>query len=584
MSRVRRLWSSGTAFLQRRPAPADLAVLVLLAGLLYLVVGTASRLSGRYVPHLEIDLSLRALPGYALMSLSRGLAAYALSLAFTLSVGYWAARDRLAERILVPAVDILQSIPVLGFLPGVVMGMVSLVPGSNVGLELASVVLIFTGQVWNMLFSFYQSLRILPRDLDEVAKVYGFSWWQRFCSIELPCAAVGLVWNSMLSMAGGWFFLMACESFRVGAWDFRLPGLGSYMGAAVAAGDRVAMAGGVAAMLAIIVLLDQLLWRPAMAWSQKFRLEESGSGEQVSSWFLTLLRRSLLVRVLGRRAGSEPRAFALGAVRPRARRTPSERAWAWAPAVVSRLLLLFVCTGALAGLLRLYVLLGSVTWQDWLYLFQLAGLTQARVLLALAISTAWAVPAGLAVGLSPRLSGLLQPVIQVIASFPAPLLFPVVVALFDRLGVGLGLGSVALMLLGTQWYILFNVVAGAMAIPGDLRECARAFGLKGWRVMWCLYLPAVFPYLVTGWVTAAGGAWNASIVAEYVALGGRILRARGLGALVTEAAERAEFGLLAAGVLAMAGAVVLFNRLVWRRLYRLAEERFSLAAGPVAGR
>src|SRR6266446_5021775 len=473
----------------RRFGLVDLAIVVALAGLLFGVLQLGREWSGAARPAIVIDLSPWALPRYTFYSLSRGLLAYVLSLAFTLTYGYWAAKDRLAERVLVPLLDILQSIPVLGFMPGLILALVALFPHSNIGLELAAVIMIFTGQAWNMTFSYYHSLRSVPDDLSAVGAVYRFSWWQRLKWLELPYATLGLLWHSMLSMAGGWFFLMINGAFRLGDRDFRLPGIGSYMSVAVDQGRTDAMLYAIGAMTLMIVAVDQVLWRPVVVWAQKFRVEEGGTQERMTSWFLNWLRRSRLIVTLRR---------------------------------------------------------------------------------------LWALPAGIAIGLSPRLSRLLQPVVQIVASFPAPMLFPIVIAGLAAAGVSLGWGSIVLMLLGTQWYILFNVIAGAMAIPTDLQEAARSYRLKGWRRFRALYLPGVFPYLVTGWVTAAGGAWNASIVAEYVTFKGQTLQAHGLGAQISAAAAAADFPRLAASILVMSAIVVAFNRTVWRYFYRLAEQRFSL--------
>jgi NitT/TauT family transport system permease protein len=572
---VHRGFGEATAFLRhtRRLGWADLAVVAALGA----VVFAASRLAHGAAlpmrPAVEIDLSLGALPGYTLLSLARGLAALGLSLLFTLVYGYWAARDALAERVLVPLLDVLQSVPVLGFMPGLVLSLVALFPGSNTGIELAAIVMIFTGQAWNMTFSFYRSVRSVPPVQLEVARHYRFTWWQRLKWVELPASVIGLTWNAMMSMAGGWFFLMVSEAFVLGSRDFRLPGLGAYMSVAVAAGDGRAMAAAVLAMVTMIVALDQLLWRPVVVWAQKFRQDEGQGGEAARSWVLDLLRRSRLVRLARR--------WRRRAARSATRRPgPDGAGTSGAGArVVARLLPLVLFGGLLLGLglgaQELLHLLREVPGPTWLVTVEAAGATLGRVLAAVALGTLWALPAGLAIGLSPRLSRVLQPVVQVVASFPAPMLFPAVVALLAQLGVGLSGGSVVLMLLGTQWYILFNVVAGAMAVPSDLREAADCYRIAGWRRFRRLHLPAVLPSLVTGWVTAAGGAWNASIVSEYVAYRGQALTTFGLGARIGVAAEAADFPVLAASVVVMSAAVVLFNRLAWVPLNAWAERRFA---------
>ncbi len=561
----------------RRFGLVDLAIVVALAGLLFGVLQLGREWSGASRPAIVIDLSPWALPRYTFYSLSRGLLAYVLSLTFTLTYGYWAAKDRIAERVLVPLLDILQSIPVLGFMPGLILALVALFPHSNVGLELAAVIMIFTGQAWNMTFSYYHSLRSVPDDLREVGAVYRFSWWQRLKWLELPYATLGLVWNSMLSMAGGWFFLMINEAFRLGDRDFRLPGIGSYMSVAVDQGRTDAMLYAIGAMTLMIVAVDQVLWRPVVVWAQKFRVEEGGTQERMSSWFLNLVRRSRLIAVVRRlwrrlRARlARPRAPRPGlppTTQPVAVRQPA----AWLGVILLGLLLAALAFGAW----KLTHGLRRVPAAEWGTLGGAAAWTLGRVLVATALGTLWALPAGIAIGLSPRLSRLLQPVVQIVASFPAPMLFPIVIAGLAAAGVSLGWGSIVLMLLGTQWYILFNVIAGAMAIPTDLQEAARSYRLKGWRRFRALYLPGVFPYLVTGWVTAAGGAWNASIVAEFVTFKGQTLETHGLGAQISAAAAAADLPRLAASILVMSTIVVAFNRTVWRQFYRLAEQRFSL--------
>ncbi len=579
---VRRAWGEANAFLHRTRQLrwVDLLVLAGLVGVALGIHRIAGEWSGPQRPEVAIDLSPWALPKYAMFSLSRGLIAYALSLAFTLVYGYWAAKDRVAERVLIPLLDILQSIPILGFMPGLVLGLVRIFPTTNTGLELAAVLMMFTGQVWNMTFSFYHSLRAVPADLGEVGRVYRFSWWERLKWIELPFATLGLVWNSMMSMAGGWFFLMINEAFVLGAHDFRLPGLGSYMSVAVARGNVPAMLWAILAMVLMIVSLDQLLWRPVVVWAQKFRVEEGGATQAMGSWFFDWLHHSRLVAFahhLLRRAGElRERRAAAAAARLAARGPRRVRPGTPGGATLALAAFVLVLAALLFGGVRLLLLLRSVTPATWGLTLLAAVLTLARVLASTALGTLWTLPVGLAIGLSPRLSRILQPVIQIAASFPAPMLFPIVIALMHAAGMPLGTGSIVLMLLGTQWYILFNVIAGAMAIPADLKEAARSYRLGLWARMRTLYIPAVFSYLVTGWVTAAGGAWNASIVSEYVSFKGRVATTLGVGSLISRAAENGDLPGLASGVLILSTMVMLFNRNVWRRCYRLAEARYSL--------
>jgi NitT/TauT family transport system permease protein len=573
-----RVWGGAQAVLDRTRGVGlvDLLVLLSLAGLLYGLSDLARQWTGKHEAEVIIESSPWVLPRYTFYSLMRGLLAYVLSLGFTLAYGYWAAKDRVAERVLIPLLDIMQSVPVLGFLPPLLLASESLFRDRNVGFELVAILLIFTGQVWNMTFSFYHSLRSIPQDQTEAATLFRFSAWQRFRWVELPYSTIGLVWNSMMSMAGGWFFLTASEGFRVGTKDFRLPGIGSYMGEAVKNGEVASMLWAILAMALMILAIDQLLWRPVVVWAQKFRVEEGGQQEAMSSWFLNLLRRSRILAAihgfLGYWQKAREQRASIGKPHKKVFAEPSR--WAGLVSMGAFLLLLAVL---LYGAWKLLLMLMSVSGEDWGSIFLGAGLTLGRVLLSTALGTLWALPAGLAIGLSPRLSRILQPVVQVVASFPAVLFFPLLVVGLQALGLSLGFGSILLMLLGTQWYILFNVIAGAMAIPADLREMSRSYRLSAWQTFCRLYLPAIFPYLITGWVTAWGGAWNTSILAEYVTYRDDVLETTGLGSLITKATESANFALLAASILVMAVLVVAFNRLVWKRLYQLAEERYSLS-------
>jgi len=559
---------------RRRNVLFDLLVVAGLAGLVLGFLTMERQMLSPLRTVTEIDLSPWSLPRYTLYSLARGLLAYGCSLTFTLVYGYWAAKDTRAEKILLPLLDILQSIPVLGFMPGLVLGLVAIFPRSNLGLELAAILMIFTGQAWNMTFSFYHSLKSVPHDLGEVGAVYRFNPWHRLRDIELPFAAIGLVWNSMMSMAGGWFFLMVSESFVLGDRDFRLPGLGSYMTEAVAKGDTVAMLWAILAMTLMIIALNQMLWRPLAVWSRKFRVEEGGAVEIDRSALLDFLNRSQVAQSISSFLGR----VVTRLTKPLAesqRETPDEPAKnsGWVG-----MAMLVVLLAALAfGTFQLIHLLKDVTLLQWLNIGGAGFTSLARVMVAIALGTLWALPAGLAIGLNQRLSRIFQPIVQIAASFPAPMLFPAAVAVLHACGVNLDWGSIVLMLLGTQWYILFNVIAGASSVPADLREATVTYRLSLWKRCTSLYFPAVFPYLVTGWVTAAGGAWNASIVSEYVSYKGTILTAYGLGSMVSQAAEKAQFALLAGSLVGMSTLVILFNRLVWKRCYALAESRYSLS-------
>jgi NitT/TauT family transport system permease protein len=525
----------------------------------------------------DISLAPAALPWYALFSLARMSAAYALSLLFTLAYGYAAARRRAAERVLMPLLDVLQSVPILSFLPVVLLSFSALLP-QGLAAELAAVVLIFTSQAWNLTFSFYQSLTTVPNELREAAAIFRFDAWLRFKTLELPFAALGLIWNSMMSWAGGWFFLMAAETFTVGARDFRLPGLGSYLHKAANVGDVGAILSGVAVLVLTIVLLDQLLWRPLLAWADKFKLQMLAGDEPPKSWFLDVLARAWLIERLGARVwaplvewidgGLRRRLGPAGRVQARAAGTrPGAAFYAFAGACALL---------ALYGGYRALGLLATLAPGAWLQIALGLGATLLRVALALIVALAWTIPVGVAIGTNRRLAAVLQPVVQVVASVPATALFPVLLLGLLRMAGGLNVAAVLLMLLGTQWYLLFNVIAGAAAIPQDLRDTTALLRLsraERWRT---LLLPALFPYIVTGAITASGGAWNASIVAESVQFAGRTYATTGIGALIAQATAQGDYALLLAATLALIVAVVLINRSFWLRLYRLAEERFRM--------
>jgi NitT/TauT family transport system permease protein len=569
-----RLWSQlpriGTS---RLP---DLLMFSGALALFYGVLMVSRTWLGPFTPSVEISRSPWALPGYAALSLLRITIAYVLSLAFTLVYGYVAAYNAKAERFMVPLLDVLQSIPVLSFLPGVMLAMVALFPSRQLGVELGAVLLIFTGQVWNMAFSFYASLKNIPREMREAAKIYGFSWWQRFTEVELPFAVIGLVWNSMMSVAGGWFFLMACEMFVLGPRDFRLPGLGSYLQTAASAGDTRSILLGIGTMIAVIVLLDQFVWRPVIAWAEKFKVEQVESTNLPHSWVLDLMQHSQGLAQLRKRALFPLREkLMLYFSRQHSVRTPEgpRAAWKlWTARVIGVMAL-----GAVGySLVRVAMLLAGLTGPEFKEIGLGLGATFLRVNVALLIGAAWTIPVGVKIGFNPKLARIAQPLAQIAASVPATALFPVVLLVLIRLGGGLGVGSIVLLLLGTQWYILFNVIAGAMAIPTDLKEACSICRINGWERWRKLILPGIFPYLVTGMVTASGGAWNASIVAEYFHFKGQIFSTTGLGATISQASDSGNFDLLIGSTIVMAAVVVTVNRLVWRRMYTLAETRFKL--------
>jgi NitT/TauT family transport system permease protein len=533
----------------------------------------------RPMPAVVISHSVRALPLYAFYSVARISIAYLFSLVFAVSYGYIAAYNPRVEAWMIAVLDILQSIPVLSFLPGVMLAMMALIPGHQLGIELGSILLIFTGQVWNMAFSFYSSLKSIPREMIEASRIYRYSKWQRFWQLEMPFAAIGLIWNSIVSVAGGWFFLIVCEMFAFRGTSFRLPGLGSYLQTAAESQDMHALLWGLIVLVLIIVATDQLIWRPLIAWSDKFKFEQTESATRVTSPILTLLSKpSALTRLPGRVWGGVEEGIFRRLSKTRECRTvqPIDDDTKKG----GRLILIVV--GVWAGLVILWgiykaiQIVHGVTAADIRLLFLGAGATWLRVNAAIAIAALWTIPVGVTIGSNPRLARYLQPITQVVASVPATALFPVLMLGLIRIGGGLGIGSIALMLLGTQWYILFNVIAGAMAIPSDLKEAAEVYRFTR-RQRWTkLILPGIFPYLVTGMITASGGAWNASIVSEYFHLGDQTLQTLGLGAQISAASDSGRFSILLLATVLMATMVVTMNRLVWRRLYRLAETRYKL--------
>jgi NitT/TauT family transport system permease protein len=560
------------------PGWRDLAAPLLVLGVVILLgVGARQMLGPFTLAHQPpISLSPAALPLYTLRTVMRMLAALVASLLFTFGYATLAAKSRRAEMVLIPLLDVLQSVPILGYLSLTVVFFVALFPGSMLGPELAAIFAIFTSQAWNMAFSFYQSLRTVPRELDEASRSLRATPWQRFWRLEVPFAMPGLVWNMMMSMSGGWFFVVASEAIAVGSLNIALPGVGAYVARAIAERDLAAVGWAIAAMTAAIVLYDQLLFRPMVTWADRFRFEQTAGQTAPHSWVLSLLRESRwlarVVRPIGAglqraaRARLELPHLALPAGDARLRRLAGDVFWSG--------LLIAGIAWCVLGLTRFAGPTLSLTDLRVVAVDGVATLLRVVVLIALA-SLVW-VPVGVAVGLSPRLTARIQPLAQFLAAFPANLLFPIVVFLIVRLKLGPDVWLSPLMILGTQWYILFNVIAGASAFPGDFREAAASFRvgrLRWWRDV---VLPGVFPYYVTGAITASGGAWNASIVAEVVRWGPARLSCTGLGAYIAHATEAGDFPRMALGIAAMSILVIAMNRLLWRPLYRFAERRTRL--------
>ncbi|HEX7877391.1 MAG TPA: ABC transporter permease subunit [Sphingobium sp.] len=559
------------------PNRADAIAFVLLAGLAMLVFrgaeGIAEPLSRLRIEPVTLDPAY--LPYYALRTTLRMFAALFASLLFTLVVATLAARSRRAGQIILPALDILQSVPILGFLTFTVTFFMGLFPGRILGVELAAVFAIFTSQAWNMAFSFYQSLRSVPSDLDEVSRGFGLSPVRRFLRLDLPFATPALVWNMMMSMSGGWFFVVASEAITVGNTTVTLPGIGSWLALAIAREDFAAIGWAVGAMAVVILLYDQLVFRPVVAWADRFRFEQTASAERPHSWAFDLFRRTRLLPLLfapviglGRLLLMLDPGHAIRAVPKRDRQAGRIGNALWTALVVAAVLF--------AGWTIIAYMARTLIWGDALSVIGLACLTMLRVIVLIAIASLIWVPIGVWIGLRPKWAERLQPIAQFLAAFPANVLFPFAVIAIVHWKLSPDVWLSPLMTLGTQWYILFNVIAGASAIPTDLREAAGMFGVKGWQWWRQVALPGVFPYYVTGALTASGGSWNASIVAEAVSWGDQKLEASGLGAFIAKATAAGDYPRVALGIAVMSLFVIAFNRLLWRPLYAFAERRLRL--------
>ncbi|WP_027584761.1 ABC transporter permease subunit [Bradyrhizobium sp. Ai1a-2] len=561
-----------------RPNVWDLVALLLLIGVLVLIVygghQTIEPLSE--LEHTPVTLDPGNLPLYALRTTMRMLLAIVCSTIFTFIYATLAAKSRRAEIVLIPLLDILQSVPILGFLTFTVVFFMNLFPGQVLGAELACVFAIFTSQAWNMTFSMYQSLRSVPKDLEEATQSFHLSGWQRFWRLDVPFAMPGLIWNAMMSMSGGWFFVVASEAITVGNTTVTLPGVGSYVALAIQQQNLPAIVYALATMLLVIVAYDQLLFRPIVAWADKFRFEQTASGEPPTSWMLDLFRRTRALRALTYPLGAANKAISTlrlsmpAVLRQPAKSGPPSRfvdgVWVAVVAAV---------TSYAAWKIYQY-LSATLGWSDVTTAVGYGFVTLARVVVLIALATLIWVPIGVWIGLRPKLAERIQPLAQFLAAFPANLAFPVFVVLIVHFGLSPNIWLSPLMILGTQWYILFNVIAGAAAFPSDLREAAGSFHLKGWRWWVKVILPGIFPYYVTGAITASGGSWNASIVAEVASWGDTHLTAIGLGSYIARATEAGDFPKVVLGIAVMCVMVTLFNRLLWRQLYAFGERRLRL--------
>ncbi|WP_414449319.1 ABC transporter permease [Burkholderia sp. 22PA0099] len=525
-----------------------------------------------------ISLDPSHLPEYAMRTTLRMLAAMFASLVFTLTYGTLAAKSRRAEKVLVPILDILQSVPVLGYISFTVTFFLALFPGRVIGAELAAIFAIFTSQAWNMTFSFYQSMRSVPRDLSEVSRSFQLTGWQRFWKLEVPFAVPGLIWNMMMSMSGGWFFVVASEAITVGDSTITLPGIGAYLSQAIATKSLGAVGWVILTMTVVILAYDQLLFRPLVAWADKFRMENTASADAPQSWLLDMVRRTRLIHRMLAPAGSMLAATA----RMRLRILP--RRQAAAPSAARKATLAGdIVFATVMGALALYAVVRvvaymrtGVTLDEVGHVFGLGLITLLRVVLLIAISSVIWVPLGVLIGLRPALAEKIQPLAQFLAAFPANLLFPIFVIFIVHFHLNVDIWLSPLIVLGTQWYILFNVIAGTTAYPNDYKEVAKNFRIRGWQWWRGAMLPGIFPYYITGAITASGGAWNASIVSEYVQWGDTKLAAHGLGAYIAQTTAAGDFPKIILGIVVMSLFVTLFNRVLWRPLYAYAESKLRL--------
>jgi NitT/TauT family transport system permease protein len=566
----------------------DLILFAAVLGLLWSIAKFGSGMMVRFdatSQSLSISTDIRYIPYYAGRTLLRMWIAFGFSLIFTFCAGYAAAKSKVARAIILPFMDIMQSMPVLSFLTIFVTFFVSLFPGNMLGVECASILTVFTGQVWNMAFGFYHSMVTTPQDLHDAATCFRLSAGQRFLKLEVPASMHSLIWNAMMSFGGGWFAVSASEAITVLGKNIELPGLGSYMANAVGTGDNRAAFWAIAAMLLVILATDQLVWRPLLVWADKFKMELTESAHPPRSWFYDFLRRAYLFEWIEKQIVQPAAAFFDELrLKQHARRdlepARSHRIGKYIRNVIGGLLLIGLIYQVFLGIIAGYeAVYRHISLADIAKIVGLGFITLLRVVAVTVLATLIWTPIGVWIGSRPRIAQIAQPLVQMFASFPVNMTFPLVVGLFIRFNVDMNWGCILLIAMGTQWYILFNVIAGAMAIPNDLIEAARNFGLRGWPLWRTLILPAIFPFWITGACTAAGGAWNATILAEIATWGDRTLKATGLGAYIAEVSSHAAntgSAPLICGTAVMATFVVVINKLVWRRLYNYAEHRFHL--------
>lgn len=562
-----------------RPNIWDMVALILVTGAMVLIVyggeQTTAPLSALDVAPVSLDPA--NLPLYALRTTMRMLLAIVCSIIFTFIYAALAAKSRRAEMVLIPLLDILQSVPILGFLTFTVVFFMNLFPGRVFGAELACVFAIFTSQAWNMTFSMYQSMRNVPKDLEEASQSFHLSGWQRFWRLDVPFAMPGLIWNTMMSMSGGWFFVVASEAITVGNTTVTLPGIGSYVALGIEKQNLPAIGYAILTMLLVIIAYDQLLFRPVVAWADKFRFEQTASASAPTSWMLDLFRRTRALRALSLPFAALNKIISNLHIAVPASLKMASGKHRQPSRIIDALWLGIIVASTGYAAWRIYQYLSAtLSLSDVLSAFGYGLITLARVVVLIALATLIWVPIGVWIGLRPKLAERVQPLAQFLAAFPANLAFPVFVVMIVRYGLNANIWLSPLMILGTQWYILFNVIAGASAFPSDLREAASSLHLKGWRWWVKVVLPGIFPYYITGAITASGGSWNASIVAEVASWGNTHLSATGLGAYIANATENGDFPRVVLGIAIMCILVTLFNRLLWRPLYAFGERRLRL--------
>lgn len=561
------------------PNQWDVLALVLVLGIIGILAWGAKQMN---VPYhfgepLPISLDPHHLPEYALLTVLRMLIAMCFSILFTFIVGTWAAKNKSTEKIIIPAIDILQSVPVIGFLTITISFFIALFPGSLLGPQCAAIFMVFTAQVWNITLSFYQSLRTVPADYKEAAAMFHLSAWQKFWRIEVPFAMPGLLWNAMLSMSGSWIFLIASEAITINNHNILLPGVGSYLGLAISQANMQAVGYAIVTMLIVIFLYDQLLFRPLLKWADKFKAEYTAQEKAMRSWVTDLLQKTRVFSYLGRslaRLGDyliNLKSF------PISNKIAVKNFHPLFLQIIYYILQVIIISSIVIAIFLLwrYILI-SVSLDELLHVLLLCFYTALRVFAVVIISTIIWVPIGVWIGLRPHLAGMVQPIAQFLAAFPMNVLFPVVVYLILRYNLNVNIWTTPLMLLGTQWYILFNVIAGASALPKDLKQVAENFGVRGWDWWRRLILPGIFPYYITGTITAIGNAWNTTIIAEVVTWGSTTLVATGIGAYIAQYGSKGDFPRVALGMAVMSCFVVLLNRILWRPVYNLAQTRYRL--------